>query len=78
MRVDDGGTLEGVSRGLYCNQLDGHEELWDSNGTRKEVTMMCWEREEPTKASEEIDEVLKKIVKEAEQEKETEVPAKAG
>ncbi len=38
---------------------------------------MCWEREETKKASEEIDEILKKIVKEAE-EKETEVPAKAG
>ena len=39
---------------------------------------MCWEREERKKASEEIDEMLKKIVKEAETEKETEVPAKAG
>ena len=75
--VDDEGILEGASRSLYCNQLDGHEELWDRNGTRKEVTMMCWEREEPKKTSEEIDEILKKIVKEAEKE-ETEVPAKAG
>ena len=75
MLVDDGGTLEGGSRSLYCNQLDGHEELWDSNGTRKEVTMMCWERVKPEKASEEIDEILKRIVKEAEKE-ETEVPAK--
>jgi len=39
---------------------------------------MCWEREEPKKASGEIDEILKKIVKEAETEKGTEVPAKAG
>lgn len=39
---------------------------------------MCWEREEPKKASEEIDEILKKIVKEAEQEAETAVPAKVG
>ncbi len=39
---------------------------------------MCWEREEPKKASEEIDEILKKIVKQAETEKETEVAAKAG
>jgi len=38
---------------------------------------MCREREEPKKASEEIDEVLKKIVKEAEG-KETGVPAKVG
>jgi ribosomal protein L22 len=38
---------------------------------------MCREREEPKKASEEIDEILKKIVKEAEKE-ETEVPATAG
>ena len=38
---------------------------------------MCWEREEPKKGSEEIDYILKKIVKEAEKE-ETEVPAKAG
>ncbi len=38
---------------------------------------MCWEREEPKKASEEIDEILKKIVKDAEK-RETEVPAKAG
>ncbi len=44
----------------------------------KEETPMCWEREEPKKASEEIDEILKKIVKEAETEKEAEVPAKAG
>lgn len=39
---------------------------------------MCWEREEPKKTSEEIDEILKKIVKGAQQEEETEVPAKAG
>ena len=38
---------------------------------------MCWEREEPKKASEEIDEILKKIVKEMEKE-DAEVPAKAG
>ncbi len=38
---------------------------------------MCWERAEPKKASEEIDEILKKIVQEAEK-RETEVPAKAG
>lgn len=38
---------------------------------------MCWEREEPKKASEEIDEILKKIVKDAEKE-ETKVPAKVG
>ena len=38
---------------------------------------MCWEREEPKKTREEIDEILKKIVKEAE-EQETQVPAKAG
>jgi hypothetical protein len=44
----------------------------------KEETPMCWEREEPKKAHEEIDEILKKIVKEAETEKETELPAKAG
>ena len=37
--------------------------------------MMCWERVKPEKASEEIDEILKRIVKEAEKE-ETEVPAK--
>ena len=45
---------------------------------KKEVTIMCWEREEPKKASEEIDKILKKIVKEAEKEEEAEVPAKAG
>jgi len=57
--------------------LDGREKLWE-NGNRKEETIMCWEREEPKKTSEEIDEILKKIVKEAEEQKETEVPAKAG
>lgn len=40
------------------------------------MTIACWEREEPKKASEEIEEILKKILKEAEEE-ETEVPAKA-
>jgi hypothetical protein len=39
---------------------------------------MCWEREEPKKASEEIDEILKKIVKETEKKQETEVPAQVG
>ncbi len=39
---------------------------------------MCWEREESKKMSEEVDEVLKKLVKEAEEEKEAAVPAKAG
>ena len=38
---------------------------------------MCWEREEPKKATEEIDEILKRIVREAEG-KETGVPAKVG
>lgn len=38
---------------------------------------MCLEREEPKKMSEEIDEILKKIVREVERE-ETEVPAKTG
>ena len=38
---------------------------------------MCWEREQPKMASEEIDEILKKIVRKAEREEE-EVPAKAG
>ena len=54
------------------------KELWENEPIKKEVTIMCWEREEPKKGSEEIDEILKKIVKEAEQEKDTEVPAKAG
>jgi hypothetical protein len=46
---------------------------------KEEVTKMCWEREEPKKkASEEIDEILKKIVKEAEKEEEAAVPAKTG
>ncbi len=45
---------------------------------KEEVTSMCWEREEPKKASEEIDEILKKIVKEAEKEEEAEAPARAG
>ena len=60
-----------------CRQLDDRRELWDNRATQEEVTTMCWEREEPKKGSEEIDEILKKIVKEAEKE-ETEVPAKAG
>ena len=58
-------------------QLDDRREVWDNRATQEEVTTMCWEREEPKKASEEIDEILKKIVKEAEKE-ETEVPARAG
>jgi hypothetical protein len=58
-------------------QLDDRRELWDNRSTKEEVTTMCWEREEPKKASEEIDEILKKIVKEAEG-KETGVPAKVG
>ena len=60
----------------WRRDLDDRWELWE-NKASKEETAMCWEREEPKKACEEIDEVLKKIVKEAE-EKETEVPAKAG
>ena len=44
----------------------------------KEGTTMCWEREESKKISEEVDEVLKKLVREAEKEQEAEVPAKAG
>ena len=39
---------------------------------------MCWEREEPKKVSEEIDEILKKIVREAKKEEEAAVPAKSG
>jgi len=39
---------------------------------------MCWEREEPKKASKKIDEILKKLVREAEKEEEAAVPAKAG
>ncbi len=39
---------------------------------------MCWEREESKKMSEEVDEILKKLVREAEKEQEVEVPAKAG
>ncbi len=39
---------------------------------------MCWEREEPKKASEEIDKILKKIVREAAKEEEAAVPAKSG
>ena len=39
---------------------------------------MCWEREESKKMSEEVEEVLKKIVKEAEKGREVEAPAKAG
>ena len=58
-------------------QLDDRDELCEDISIEEEMTM-CWEREEPKKASEEIDEILKKIVKEAEMEKETEVPAKAG
>jgi len=57
--------------------LDDRRELWDNRANKKEVTTMCWEREEPKKASEEIDEILKKIVKEAEKEG-IEVPATAG
>lgn len=38
---------------------------------------MCWEREQPKKVSEEIDEILKKIVEE-ERKGEAEVPVKAG
>ena len=58
-------------------QLDRPHGLWE-NGFIKEVRTMCWEREEPKKASEEIDEILKKIVREAEKEKEVAVPAKVG
>ena len=39
---------------------------------------MCWEREEPKKVSGEIDEILKKIVREAEKEEEAAVPAESG
>jgi len=39
---------------------------------------MCWEREEPKKVSEEIDEILKKIVREAKKEEEAAVPAESG
>jgi hypothetical protein len=39
---------------------------------------MCWEREESKKMSEEVDEVLKKLMREAEKDKEVEAPAKAG
>ena len=60
----------------WRSRLDDRWELWE-NKFAKEETAMCWEREEQKKASEEIDELLKKIVKEAEEE-ETEVPAKAG
>ncbi len=56
--------------------LDDRWELWE-NTVAKEEMAMCWEREERKTESEEIDEVLKKIVREAEKE-ETEVPAKAG
>ncbi len=50
--------------------------IWEHESLEEEVMRMCWEREEPKKASEEIDEILKKIVKEAEKEQETEAPAK--
>ena len=58
-------------------KLDDREELWE-NGKSKEETTMCWEREEPKKASEEIDEILRKIVKETEKKQETEEPAQVG
>jgi hypothetical protein len=58
-------------------QLDERQQLWE-NTAIKEGTTMCWEREESKKMSEEVDEVLKKLVREAEKEKEAEVPAKAG
>ena len=56
-------------------QLDRPHGIWE-NRFIQEVRMMCWEREEPKKASEEIDEILKKIVREAEME--VAVPAKVG
>jgi len=39
---------------------------------------MCWEREGSKKMSEGVDEVLKKLMREAEKDKEVEAPAKAG
>jgi len=56
-------------------QLDRPHGLWE-NRFMQEVRTMCWEREEQKKASEEIDEILKKFVEEAEKEKEAEAPAK--
>ena len=55
-------------------QLDRPHGIWE-NRFIQEVRTMCWEREEPKKASEEI---LKKIVREAEKEEEAAVPAKSG